>query len=103
MRYKPVRALTLYIIRPSSTYDGERITSCGPKKVPVPGKTELNDGLILEHLQRIQRSNQIAQSAKLEGRNNGYNLTVEMETGVGKTYTYIKTMEKKVPVPGKKI
>lgn len=53
---------------------------------------ELNDGLILEHLQRIQRSNQIAPSAKLEGRNNGYNLTVEMETGVGKTYTYIKTM-----------
>lgn len=29
---------------------------------------------------------------KLEGRENGYNLTVEMETGVGKTYTYIKTM-----------
>ena len=53
---------------------------------------ELNDGLILEHLQRIQRSNKIAPSAKLEGRNNGYNLTVEMETGVGKTYTYIKTM-----------
>lgn len=53
---------------------------------------ELNDGLILEHLQRIQRLNQIAPSAKLEGRNNGYNLTVEMETGVGKTYTYIKTM-----------
>lgn len=26
---------------------------------------------------------------KLEGR---YNLSIEMETGVGKTYTYIKTM-----------
>ena len=53
---------------------------------------ELNDQLILEHLQRIQRANQIAPSSKLEGRSNGYNLTVEMETGVGKTYTYIKTM-----------
>ena len=31
----------------------------------------------------------IAPSPKLEGR---FNLTVEMETGVGKTYTYIKTM-----------
>ena len=53
---------------------------------------ELNDQLILEHVQKIQRSNQIAPSVKLEGRGNGYNLTVEMETGVGKTYTYIKTM-----------
>lgn len=53
---------------------------------------ELSDQLILEHLQKIQRSNQIAPSSKLEGRSNGYNLTIEMETGVGKTYTYIKTM-----------
>ena len=28
----------------------------------------------------------------MEGRADGYNLTIEMETGVGKTYTYIKTM-----------
>ena len=53
---------------------------------------ELNDQLILEHLQTIQRTNQIAPSTKLEGRADGYNLTIEMETGVGKTYTYIKTM-----------
>ena len=53
---------------------------------------ELNDQLILEHLQKIQRANQIAPSFKLEGRADGYNLTIEMETGVGKTYTYIKTM-----------
>ncbi len=53
---------------------------------------ELNDQVILEHLQKIQRSNQIAPSNKLEGRGSGFNLTVEMETGVGKTYTYIKTM-----------
>lgn len=52
----------------------------------------LNDQLILEHLQKIQRANQIAPSDKLEGRSDGYNLTIEMETGVGKTYTYIKTM-----------
>lgn len=50
---------------------------------------ELNDRLILEHINIIQRANQIKPSAKLEGR---YNLTIEMETGVGKTYTYIKTM-----------
>lgn len=51
--------------------------------------TELNDRLILEHINTIQRANQIKPSEKLEGR---YNLTIEMETGVGKTYTYIKTM-----------
>ena len=50
---------------------------------------ELSDGIILEHIQKIQRSNQLAPSDKLEGK---YNLTIEMETGVGKTYTYIKTM-----------
>lgn len=50
---------------------------------------ELPDKLILEHLQKVQRTNQIKPSDKLEGR---YNLTIEMETGVGKTYTYIKTM-----------
>ena len=50
---------------------------------------ELSDKLILEHLQKVQRTNQIKLSERLEGR---YNLTIEMETGVGKTYTYIKTM-----------
>ncbi len=49
----------------------------------------LSDQLILEHLQKVQRNNHIAPSEQLEGR---YNLTIEMETGVGKTYTYIKTM-----------
>ena len=53
---------------------------------------ELNDQLILEHLQKIQRANQIEPSSRLEGRADCYNLTIEMETGVGKTYTYIKTM-----------
>jgi len=50
---------------------------------------QLTDEIILENINRIQRKFQIEPSQKLEGR---YNLTVEMETGVGKTYTYIKTM-----------
>ncbi len=50
---------------------------------------ELNNQIILEHIQKIQRNNNIEPSAKLEGT---YNLTIEMETGTGKTYTYIKTM-----------
>lgn len=51
---------------------------------------ELSARTILEQIQKIQRSYQITPSSKLEGE--GYNLTIEMETGVGKTYTYIKTM-----------
>ena len=51
---------------------------------------ELSDGVLLEHIQKIQRTNQIEPSKKIEGP--GLNLTIEMETGVGKTYTYIKTM-----------
>ncbi|RJX21548.1 MAG: restriction endonuclease subunit R [Desulforudis sp.] len=63
----------------------ERFTGFGNSRL-VP---ELNDGVILENINKIQRGNQIEPSRQLEGR---YNLTVEMETGVGKTYTYIKTM-----------
>jgi restriction endonuclease len=66
-------------------HDDVRFTGWSNQRL-VP---ELNDSIILEHIQKIQRSQQIAPSKQLEGH---YNLTVEMETGVGKTYTYIKTM-----------
>ena len=68
-----------------SVTDEEDFTGWSNQKI-VP---ELNDRLILEHINTIQKANQIKPSNKLEGR---YNLTIEMETGVGKTYTYIKTM-----------
>ena len=67
------------------TLEFEDFTGWSNQKI-VP---ELNDNIILENIQKIQRDNQIKPSNKLEGR---YNLTIEMETGVGKTYTYIKTM-----------
>ncbi len=49
----------------------------------------VSDDKILEHIRAIQRASGIKPSDSLVGR---YNLTIEMETGVGKTYTYIKTM-----------
>jgi type III restriction enzyme len=49
----------------------------------------IDDGKVLEHIRAIQRQGSIKPSDALDGR---FNLTVEMETGVGKTYTYIKTM-----------
>src|SRR5690554_2732844 len=45
--------------------------------------------MILDNIRKMQRMHQIPPSSALEGR---YNLTIEMETGTGKTYTYIKTM-----------
>lgn len=56
----------------------------------VPG---LSDKVILSNLQKVQRANQLKPSERLEGSKScKYNLTIEMETGVGKTYTYVKTM-----------
>lgn len=68
-----------------SLTDEQDFTGWGNQRV-IP---ELNNQIILDHIQKIQRANQIEPSSKLEGT---YNLTIEMETGVGKTYTYIKTM-----------
>ncbi|GBU21702.1 type III restriction system endonuclease [Fibrobacteres bacterium R8-0-B4] len=49
----------------------------------------IGDGEVLENIRDVQRRGNIALSEVLDGR---FNLTIEMETGVGKTYTYIKTM-----------
>ena len=69
----------------ANMFDEQEFTGWGNQRI-VP---ELNNQIILDHIQKIQRANQIEPSLKLEGT---YNLTIEMETGVGKTYTYIKTM-----------
>lgn len=50
----------------------------------------LNDERILENIVNQQVRAGLQPSEKLLGR--GINLTVEMETGTGKTYTYTKTM-----------
>jgi type III restriction enzyme len=50
---------------------------------------------VLKNIQAVQQRNDVLESTALErpkGLKLGYNLTVEMETGTGKTYTYIRTM-----------
>lgn len=49
----------------------------------------IGDTEVFANIQSLQRLHGLPVSDKLEGR---YNLTVEMETGTGKTYTYIRTM-----------
>ena len=60
----------------------EEMSFTGWRNEPIV--PELSDQVVLEHLNKIQRANQIAPSPRLEGR---YNLTIEMETGVGKSTT----------------
>lgn len=73
------------VLGQSSLFEKVDFTGWNNQKI-IP---ELTDQRILENIIQIQKKNQIQPSTKLEGK---YNLTIEMETGVGKTYTYIKTM-----------
>lgn len=53
---------------------------------------ELSDSQLLNNIQKIQDSQDIKQSAKLVNDLGKLGLDIEMETGTGKTYVYIKTM-----------
>ena len=53
----------------------------------------LNDGQLLENIQRVQRHRNLPQSKALVATKSAkLNLDIEMETGTGKTYVYIRTM-----------
>jgi type III restriction enzyme len=51
-------------------------------------RLELDDAAILENLRRVQENNQLPVANELAG----LNFTVEMETGTGKTYVYLRTI-----------
>lgn len=52
----------------------------------------LTEGQILENVQRIQLSNGLKPSNRSEIDRNNLDFTVEMETGTGKTYVYLRTI-----------
>ena len=55
----------------------------------------ITENQILKNIQDVQQGNDILQSESIErpkGEKSSYNLTIEMETGTGKTYTYIRSM-----------
>ncbi|MEM4711407.1 MAG: DEAD/DEAH box helicase family protein [Candidatus Woesearchaeota archaeon] len=47
---------------------------------------------IYDNLCKIQKENEIECNSKDDFENNGLNFTVEMETGTGKTYVYLRTI-----------
>jgi len=53
---------------------------------------ELSEQALLENIHDIQNQNQIKQSPSLSKALGGCSLDIEMETGTGKTYVYIKTI-----------
>lgn len=52
----------------------------------------LNDELILKNLHRIQELYELDSTPEAEFKSNGFNFSVEMETGTGKTYVYLRTI-----------
>ena len=56
---------------------------------------QLMETQMLKNIQEVQKKNDLHESQQIErprGVKLGYNITIEMETGTGKTYTYIRTM-----------
>lgn len=53
---------------------------------------ELDSKQLLKNIQEIQKDNNIKESSSLAKHMGACSLDVEMETGTGKTYVYIKTM-----------
>ncbi|OGF64927.1 MAG: DEAD/DEAH box helicase [Candidatus Fischerbacteria bacterium RBG_13_37_8] len=54
----------------------------------IGNRLMLSEQQIFENVKNIQRKNDLAISAKLDGKN----FSVEMETGTGKTYVYLRTI-----------
>jgi type III restriction enzyme len=72
-------------------FESEVLEEIGYRNSPLI----IADEQVFKNIQAVQRVNDLNESQKIErpaGGKHGYNLTIEMETGTGKTYTYIRTM-----------
>ncbi|MFA5174566.1 MAG: DEAD/DEAH box helicase family protein [Candidatus Pacearchaeota archaeon] len=54
----------------------------------VPNELEISEKKILDNLKAIQKMNNLKETEKLDGMD----FTIEMETGTGKTYVYLRTI-----------
>jgi len=70
-------------------FKGQIKQSLGYTFQVVPNVLTLSKDKILENLKEIQEKNELPVSESLEGQ---YNFTVEMETGTGKTYIYLRSI-----------
>lgn len=72
----------------ASCDDAQQRMAFAADDLGVGNKLKLLDDEVLENLKKIQASNGIKPSASLSGGD----FTVEMETGTGKTYVYLRTL-----------
>lgn len=69
----------------------ELMENIGYRNAPI----QITDEQLLQNIKQVQFANDIPESTALvrnKDLKTGCNLTIEMETGTGKTYTYIRTM-----------
>ena len=74
-----------------SAFEDEVLEDIGYRNSAI----QISESQILKNIQQVQEGNDLLESKQIErpkGVNLGYNLTIEMETGTGKTYTYIRSM-----------
>jgi len=65
------------------------------RKLGIANTLTLNPDMLLENLHRVQEYNFIEKSNSLFGASDDYpfpNFSVEMETGTGKTYVYLRSI-----------
>lgn len=67
--------------------EGKLITNLG-----VGNKLELDEEDILKNVKEIQLKNGLKPSTENDIKKNDYYFTIEMETGTGKTYVYLRTI-----------
>lgn len=73
------------------TFETDVMEEIGYRNSPI----QIPESQILKNIQEVQKQfdlNESQQTERPKGVKLGYNLTIEMETGTGKTYTYIRTM-----------
>lgn len=58
----------------------------------IGNRLAISNEQIYKNLSEIQKNNEISVVTEEEFKDNGLNFTVEMETGTGKTYVYLRTI-----------
>jgi type III restriction enzyme len=72
-------------------FDGQSKKSFNYTSQVIPNLLNLSKEKILENLQKIQEGNGLPLS-NIDELKKTYNFTIEMETGTGKTYVYLRTI-----------
>lgn len=74
-----------------AAFDADMLEDIGYRNSNI----QIPESQVFKNILEVQRRNDLTESSQIQRPPNaqlGYNLTIEMETGTGKTYTYIRTM-----------